>query len=734
MAKRSSLFIRIVEGKHLPAKDITGSSDPYCIVKIDNEAIIRTATVWKTLSPFWGEEYEVHLPPTFHSVSFYVMDEDALSRDDVIGKVCVTRDVLTAHPKGYSGWLNLTEIDPDEEVQGEIHLQIEILGSDAARKLRCSVFEARDLARKDRNGASDPFVRVRYNSKTQESSVVKKSCYPRWNETFEFDLDESATEKLCIEVWDWDLVSRNDFLGKDGKLRLITLIDETTTAECRQEVAINLIKLFLGQGLAKEFLDLLFKLELDKTDEPNTLFRSNSLASKSMESFLKVTGMQYLHSVLGPTVNRVFDEKKYIELDPSKVEIKEVGCSGLHRIQTESEVIQQSTQHLQSYLTDLLITIAKSVRTCPATIRATFRQLFKRVEEHFPENKHKNVKFIAVTSFLCLRFFSPAIMSPKLFHLREKHADARTSRTLLLLAKAIQTVGNMDAAASRAKEGWMAPLQPTIQQSISQMKEFITRLIDIKEKEEVDQPKAQTLVVKEGPLFIHRGKGKGPLLSSSFKKLHFSLTSEALSFAKTPSSKKSSFISLSNIRAAEKVEEKSFGSSHVMQIIYADEAGQLEMAYLQCKCVNELNQWLSALRKVCVNNAEMLGSYHPGVFKGDKWSCCHQKEKTGLGCDKTRHGVTLQEWNDPLDPDLEAQLTFRHLFGVRELMREKYLEMMTEKNENLLLRQSGDPENVDGPTRLFQVLQDLEDAHHTAVFSSGTLVDGDRNCLLELQT
>lgn len=47
----------------------------------------------------------------------------------------------------------------------------------------------------------------------------------------------------------------------------------------------------------------------------------------------------------------------------------------------------------------------------------------------------QKVKFIAVTSFLCLRFISPAIMSPKLFHLREKHADARTSRTLLLLAK-----------------------------------------------------------------------------------------------------------------------------------------------------------------------------------------------------------------------------------------------------------------------------------------------------------
>lgn len=45
------------------------------------------------------------------------------------------------------------------------------------------------------------------------------------------------------------------------------LIDETTTAESRQEVANNLVKLFLGQGLVKEFLDVLFKLELEKTSK-----------------------------------------------------------------------------------------------------------------------------------------------------------------------------------------------------------------------------------------------------------------------------------------------------------------------------------------------------------------------------------------------------------------------------------------------------------------------------------
>lgn len=39
----------------------------------------------------------------------------------------------------------------------------------------------------------------------------------------------------------------------------------------------------------------------------------------------QVTGMPYLHFVLGPTIARVFEEKKYVELDPGKVEIKDVG-------------------------------------------------------------------------------------------------------------------------------------------------------------------------------------------------------------------------------------------------------------------------------------------------------------------------------------------------------------------------------------------------------------------------
>lgn len=53
----------------------------------------------------------------------------------------------TVLPAGLDNWLNLSRVDPDEEVQGEIHLALE-LHRDAQRTcLHCHVIEARWAAR-----------------------------------------------------------------------------------------------------------------------------------------------------------------------------------------------------------------------------------------------------------------------------------------------------------------------------------------------------------------------------------------------------------------------------------------------------------------------------------------------------------------------------------------------------------------------------------------------------------
>ncbi|XP_047184863.1 rasGAP-activating-like protein 1 isoform X2 [Scophthalmus maximus] len=802
MAKNTSLYFRVVEGRNLPAKDVSGTSDPYCIVKVDNEVVARTATVWKNLNPFWGEEYTLHLPMGFHSLSFHVMDEDTIGHDDVIGKITLSKEAIRSQAKGLDSWLNLTRVDPDEEVQGEIHLSLELLKDTERISVRCQIIEARDLAPRDISGTSDPFARVIFNNHSAETSIIKKTRFPHWAETLELELDPeelSDEGNVTVEVWDWDMVGKNDFLGKVeipfaclhktpllegwfrllplgnnevdaggklGALRLkvrlvedrilpsvyyqplidlmvesvisptevedssaLTMLEDVTTVESRQDVAMTLVKIYLGQGLVVPFLDYLNTREVNHTTDPNTLFRSNSLASKAMEQFMKAVGMLYLHEVLKPIINRIFDEKKYIELDPCKIDLNRTRRISFKGAVSEAEVRDSSVEMLQSYLTSIIESIVGSVDQCPPVMRVAFKQLHKRVEEQFAEPANEDVKYLAISGFFFLRFFAPAILTPKLFQLRDQHADTRTSRTLLLLAKALQSVGNLGLQLGHGKEQWMAPLHPIILRSVASVKDLLDKLIDIDHDIVSEVPQRAvfmpSVTVKEG--YLHKHKTEGPQLLSrfAFKKRYFWLTSETLSYAKTPDWQVRSSIPIQCVCAVERVDENAFQQQQVMQVITQDTDGQMHTMYIQCKNVNELNQWLSAIRKVSIYNERMLPSFHPGAHRSGKWTCCLQSDRAG--CSRTHSAVTLGDWSDPLDPDVETQTIYKQLLQGKEKLRKKYVEMpdadQTLSNKEKIcsdIRPDGAECVVQllkpGQSiavRLLAVIEDLEQAHTT---------------------
>ncbi|KAF7199872.1 rasGAP-activating-like protein 1 isoform X2 [Nothobranchius furzeri] len=802
MAKNTSLYFRIVEGRNLPAKDVSGTSDPYCIVKVDNEVVARTATVWKNLNPFWGEEYTLHLPMGFHTLSFLVMDEDTIGHDDVIGKITLGKEIIGSQAKGIDSWLNLTRVDPDEEVQGEIHLSLELLRDRKRRRLRCQVIEARDLAPRDISGTSDPFARVLFNNHSAETSIIKKTRFPHWEETLDLELDaEELSEEamVTVEVWDWDMVGKNDFLGKVeipfaclhktprlegwfrllplgnnevdaggklGALRLkvrlvedqilpsmyyqplidllvesvispaevedssaLSMLEEVTIVESRQDVAMTLVKIYLGQGLVVPFLDYLNTREVNHTTDPNTLFRSNSLSSKAMEQFMKAVGMLYLHEVLKPIINRIFDERKYIELDPCKIDLNRTRRISFKGAVSEAEIRDSSVEMLQTYLTSIIESIVASVDQCPPVMRVAFKQLHKRVEEQFSEPENEDVKYLAIGGFFFLRFFAPAILTPKLFHLRDQHADTRTSRTLLLLAKALQSVGNLGLQLGHGKEQWMAPLHPIILRSVASVKDFLDKLIDIDHDIVSSVPQRAvfmpSVTVKEG--YLHKYKAEGPQLLSrfAFKKRYFWLTSESLSYAKTSDLQVRSSIPVQCVCAVERVDENAFQQQNVMQVITQDDDdGRMHTMYIQCKNVNELNQWLSAIRKVSIYNVHMLPSFHPGVHRGGKWTCCLQADRAG--CSRTHSAVTLGDWSDPLDPDVESQMIYKQLLQGKDKLREKYVEMpeadQTSSNKENRIHAGIHPDGAECnvqmmkpgqsvAARLLAVIEDLEQAH-----------------------
>ncbi|XP_023589416.1 rasGAP-activating-like protein 1 isoform X3 [Trichechus manatus latirostris] len=792
MAKSSSLNVRVVEGRALPAKDVSGSSDPYCIVKVDDEVVARTATIWRSLSPFWGEEYTVHLPLDFHHLAFYVLDEDTVGHDDIIGKISLSREAIAADPRGIDSWINLSRVDPDAEVQGEIRLSVQMMDDVRGRCLRCHVLQARDLAPRDISGTSDPFARVFWGSQSLETSTIKKTRFPHWDEVLELRELPGAPSPLRVELWDWDMVGKNDFLGmvefppqvlqqnppngwfrllpfpraeEDagrnlGALRLkvrlnedrvlpspyyqpltellmesvlrpaeedaaspLVVLEEVTLGDCRQDLATKLVKLFLGQGLAGPFLDYLTRREVARTTDPNTLFRSNSLASKSMEQFMKLVGMPYLHEVLKPVVNRVFEEKKYMELDPGKMELGRTRRISFKGMPSEEHVRETSLGLLTGYLGPIMDAIVGSVGRCPPAMRLAFKQLHQRVEERFPQAEHEqDLKYLAISGFLFLRFFAPAILTPKLFDLRDQHADPQTSRSLLLLAKAVQSIGNLGQQLGQGKELWMAPLYPFLLQSISRVRDFLDRLVNVEAVGEAGGS-ARALVppsvtVREGYLLKRKEEPASLATRFAFKKRYFWLSGETLSYSKTPEWQMRSSIPVSHIRAVERVDEGAFQLPHVMQVVTQDDAGALHTTYLQCKNVNELNQWLSALRKASAPNPDKLAACHPGAFRGARWTCCLQAERSAAGCSRTHSAVTLGDWSDPLDPDAETQMVYRQLLLGRDQLRMKFLEgsnMATtlKADTGKGLRDCPDAlaQQRTAATRLLEVLEDLDRAH-----------------------
>ncbi|XP_072529144.1 protein piccolo isoform X3 [Salminus brasiliensis] len=115
-------------------------------------------------------------------------------------------------------------------ITGEIQLQINYdkqLGN-----LIVHVLQARNLAPRDNNGYSDPFVKVyllpgRSAENKRRSKHAQKSLNPEWNQTVIYKnihLEQLRKKTLEVSVWDYDKCSSNDFLGE-------VLIDLSNTAQ-----------------------------------------------------------------------------------------------------------------------------------------------------------------------------------------------------------------------------------------------------------------------------------------------------------------------------------------------------------------------------------------------------------------------------------------------------------------------------------------------------------------------
>eukprot|EP01080_Neovahlkampfia_damariscottae_P010541 gene10540-3060_t len=96
--------------------------------------------------------------------------------------------------------------------------------------LEVELIEGKNLAIRDSNGKSDPFVIFRTPNSKVKSKTIMKNLNPVWNQKLTVPLTRKLIQEkgvLEVECWDYDFLSSNDFMGctkveldnlEDGKI------------------------------------------------------------------------------------------------------------------------------------------------------------------------------------------------------------------------------------------------------------------------------------------------------------------------------------------------------------------------------------------------------------------------------------------------------------------------------------------------------------------------------------
>ncbi|XP_063253533.1 synaptotagmin-7 isoform X3 [Prinia subflava] len=224
--QESTLTVKIMKAQELPAKDFSGTSDPFVKIYLlpDKKHKLETKVKRKNLNPHWNETFLFEGFPYEKVVQrvlyLQVLDYDRFSRNDPIGEVSIPLNKVDL-TQMQTFWKDLKPCSDGSGSRGELLLSL--CYNPSANSIVVNIIKARNLKAMDIGGTSDPYVKVwlMYKDKRVEKkkTVVMKRCLnPVFNESFAFDIPTERLREttIVITVMDKDRLSRNDVIGKVG--------------------------------------------------------------------------------------------------------------------------------------------------------------------------------------------------------------------------------------------------------------------------------------------------------------------------------------------------------------------------------------------------------------------------------------------------------------------------------------------------------------------------------------
>lgn len=216
------------------------------------------------------------------------------------------------------------------------------------------------------------------------------------------------------------------------------VVPHTTNMDL-ENVSIVLLDFFQSVNKDKEWINSLIEKEvttaLSKGDAKlsNTIFRGNSILTKSVEILNLRIGQEYLEEVIGKFVNSLISNFKPIEIDP--VRIKDFNSE-----EEKLSIIDTNFDNLLKLVKEVWKRIYLSSNDLPSQIKTHLSYLRKSLELYAND---ESTILNPISSFIFLRFFCPVILNPKLFFLTKDHQFGDIKRCLTLLSKIVMKFANL---------------------------------------------------------------------------------------------------------------------------------------------------------------------------------------------------------------------------------------------------------------------------------------------------
>nr|XP_057925693.1 multiple C2 and transmembrane domain-containing protein 1-like isoform X1 [Doryrhamphus excisus] len=124
--------VKVIRAEGLMAADVTGKSDPFCVVELSNDRL-QTHTVYKNLNPEWNKVFTFNVKDIHSVLEVTVYDEDRDRSADFLGKVAIPLlNIQNGERKAYA----LKSKELTGPTKGVIFLEIDVIFNTVKAGLR----------------------------------------------------------------------------------------------------------------------------------------------------------------------------------------------------------------------------------------------------------------------------------------------------------------------------------------------------------------------------------------------------------------------------------------------------------------------------------------------------------------------------------------------------------------------------------------------------------------------